>query len=264
MSFLLYVPIWVMVPVLLLLSVAIVFTGFRLIHKFYHYEHLEQYHNVTSYIFNAYGLLYAVVIAFVVYINWSDYNNAQESFYNEANHISNIFHVVQGFQEPLKTDLMKSIVNYTDNIYTSEIAEMKEGKYTYEGNTVYTKIWDDFLKIDVKKLDNPVLYEQSFLEFNKISEARRFRFFYLNNTIPKIIWVVMLLGCIFSFSFSFFFGMRSKFPYLLLVIGFTFINILLLYLIFVLDHPYEGVNAISYLPMDKILTHFKLLLYGGK
>ncbi len=264
MSFLLYVPIWFMVLIIMLFSIAIVFAGFKLIHKFYYYEHLEKFHNVTSYIFNAYGLLYAVVIAFVVYINWSDYNNAQEQLYSESNQISNLFHNVQGFPEPLKTELMKSIVSYTYNINTVEIFEMKEGKYNYESNIAYTKLWSDFLNIEVKKLDNPFLYEQCIDELNKISESRRFRFFYLNNTIPKLIWIVMLLGCVFSFSFSFFFGMKTKFPYLLLVIGFTFINVLLLYLILVLDHPYEGVNAISYLPMEKILIHFNLVMNGVK
>ncbi|MCX6159023.1 MAG: hypothetical protein WCK13_03950 [Ignavibacteriota bacterium] len=264
MSFLLYIPLWLMVPIIALLSIAIIFTGFKIIHKFIHYEHLEKYHNVTSYIFNAFGLLYAVIIAFVVYINWSDYNNAQEQVYNESNYISNLFHNVQGFPEPVKSDLMKCIIEYTDHIYYVEMTDMKFGKSDYERNIYYSKLWDYFLKIEPKKLDNPLLYEQCLGLINKISESRRFRYFYLNNTIPSLIWVVMLFGCYFSFSFSFFFGMRAKFPYLLLVIGFTFINIILLYLIFILDHPYQGVNAISYLPMEKILAHFNTVFSGVK
>jgi len=264
MSFLLYVPIWLMVVIISLLSVAIVLFGFKLIHKIYQYEHLEKYHNVTSYIFNAYGLLYAVTIAFVVFINWSDYNNAQDQLYSESNRISNLFHNVQGFQEPIKTDLMKSIIEYTDSIYNLELADMKIGKLFYEGNPSYNKLWNVFLKIDVKNVNNPSLYEECLDELNKISESHRLRFFYQNTTIPTLIWVIMLFGCYFSFSFSFFFGMRTKFPFLFLVIGFTFINIILLYLIFVLDHPYEGVNAISYAPMEKILGHFKIVMSGMK
>ena len=264
MSFLLHAPIWVVILIISLISVGFIFAGFKIIHKFIHYEHLEKYHNVTSYIFNAFGLLYAVVIAFVVYINWSDYNNAQEQIYNESNYISNLFHNVQGFPEPIKSDLMKSIIDYTDHIYNVEMADMKYNRSDYERNTYYAKLWNYFLKIEVNKLDNPVLYEQCLGLLNKISEARRFRYFYLNNTIPSLIWVVMLFGCYFSFSFSFFFGMRNKFPYLLLVIGFTFINILLLYLIFVLDHPYQGVNSISYLPIERILIHFNTVFSGIK
>lgn len=264
MGFLLYSPIWVVILVISLISIGVIFVGFKIIHKFIHYEHLEKYHNVTSYIFNAFGLLYAVVIAFVVYINWSDYNNAQEQIYNESNYISNLFHNVQGFSEPVKSDMMKCIVDYTDHIYNVEMADMKLGKSDYERNTYYSKLWEYFLKIDSKNLDNPFLYDHCLELLNKISEARRFRYFYLNNTIPSLIWVVMLFGCYFSFSFSFFFGMRTKFPYLILVIGFTFINIILLYLIFVLDHPYQGVNAISYLPMEKILNHFNTVLGGIK
>ncbi len=260
MSFLLYVPIWLIVVIITLLSIIVDYFGFKIMHKIYHYEHLEKFHNVTSYIFNGYGLLYAVIIAFVVFINWSDYNNAQDQLYTESNRISNLFHDVQGFQEPYKSELMKNILEYTDSIYNIEITEMKTGKSSYEGNLAYNKLWDSFLKIDVRNINNPSLYEECLDELNKISESRRFRFFYLNNTIPSLIWVVMLFGCYFSFSFSFFFGMRTKFPYFFLVIGFTFINIIILYLIYVLDHPYEGVNSISYFPMQKILEHFKLIM----
>jgi hypothetical protein len=253
-----------MVLIILLFSIITVLAGFKIIHKFYQYDHLEKYHNVTSYIFNAYGLLYAVVIAFVVFINWSDYNNAQEHLYLESNHISNMFHIAQGFQEPLRSDILKSIVSYTDYISTNEIVEMKNGKLSYGSNAEYNKLWDNVLKVNVKTLDNPYLYDQCIQEMNKISEYRRYRFFFLSNTIPQLIWVIMFLGCYFSFSFSFFFGMRSKFPYLYLVIGFTFINLILLYLIYVLDHPYEGLNAISYLPMEKIVIHFKDVINGIK
>jgi len=242
----------------------LVFAGFKLIHKFYHYEHLEKYHSVISYIFNAYGLLFAVVIAFVVYINWGDYNNAQGHIYNEANQISNLFHNVQGFQEPMKTELMKSILDYTNVIYNTELPEMIKENYSYENNSSYNKLWNDFLKVDVKKLDNTILYDKCLDELSRISESRRFRYFYLSNTIPKLIWVVMFIGCFISFSFSFFFGLKTKFPYFLLVIAFTFINIIILYLIYVLDHPYEGVNAISYIPIEKILTHFNNVFQGLK
>lgn len=264
MSFLLYIPIWLMVVIITLLSVAIAYIGFYLIHKLYDYEHLEKYHNVTSYLFNAYGLLYAVIIAFVVYINWSDYNNAQNHIYEESNHLSNLFHIVQGFDEPLKTDLMKSVYSYTEEINKIELPQMRNGIYSYENNASYSKIWDDFIKVDTKSINNIVLYEKCLNELKNISESRRFRYFYITNSIPVIIWVVMIIGCLISFSFSFFFGMRSRFPYFFLSIAFNFINILILYLIYVLDHPYEGANAISYSTLEKILSHFSFILQSPK
>ena len=121
MDFLLYMPVWLTISLLIVLSLIISYSGFTIIHKYYDYTHLEKYHNVTSYLFNAYGLLYAVLIAFVVFINWSDFNSAQSQFYAESNRISNLFHIVQGFPEPERTDLMKSIYEYVDVINKSEI-----------------------------------------------------------------------------------------------------------------------------------------------
>jgi hypothetical protein len=264
MSFLLYIPIWLMVVIIAFLSVAIAYVGFYLIHKFYDYEHLEKYHNVTSYLFNAYGLLYAVVIAFVVYINWSDYNNAQSHVYSEANQISNLFHIVQGFDEPLRTEFMKSIYDYTEVINKQEIPDMRNGVYSYKNNDAYNKIWNDFIKLDIKTINNLPLYDKCLNELKDISDARRFRNFYMTNYIPTIIWVIMILGCFISFSFSFFFGVRARFPYFFLAIALTFTNIILLYLIYVLDHPYKGTNAISFETMEKILIHFGSVLQSPK
>lgn len=264
MSFLLYVPIWLMVIIVALLSVVIAFIGFYFIHKFYDYEHLEKYHNVTSYLFNAYGLLYAVLIAFVVYINWTDYNNAQNHIYSESNQISNLFFIVQGLDEPVRTDLMMSIYDYTEVINKTEIPEMQMGVYSYKSNVAFNRIWEDFIKIDIKTISNTILYDKCLNELKGISEARRFRYFYITNSIPTIIWVVMILGCLISFSFSFFFGVRVRFPYFFLAIAFTFINIIILYLIYVLDHPYEGANAISYHTMSKILENFSTVLQSPK
>lgn len=264
MSFLLYVPIWLMVIIVALLSVVVAYVGFYLIHRYYDYEHLEKYHNVTSYLFNAYGLLYAVLIAFVVFINWSDYNNAQNHIYSESNQISNLFFNVQGLDEPLRTNLLNSICNYTEIINNIEIPEMQKGIYSYENNIAFNRIWEDFIKIDIKTINNTILYDKCMDELKGISEARRFRYFYITNSIPTIIWVVMILGCLISFSFSFFFGVRVRFPYFFLAIAFTFINVIILYLIYVLDHPYEGANSISYHTMTKILENFRTVLQSPK
>jgi len=260
MSFLLYIPIWLMVIIIALLSAALAYIGFYLIHRFYDYEHLEKYHNVTSYLFNAFGLLYAVVIAFVVFINWTDFNNAQNQFNSESNQISNLFQTVQGFEDPLKTELMKSIYEYAEVINKQEIPDMQKGIYIYDHNSEYKRIWQVFLKVDIKTINNVQLYEQCLNELKGISEARRFRYFYLLNSIPLIIWVIMIIGCLISFSFSFFFGVRNRFPHFFLAAAFTFFNILILYLIYVLDHPYEGTNAISFSTMEKIISHFNSVL----
>ncbi len=253
-------PVWLTISLLIVLSLIISYSGFTIIHKYYDYTHLEKYHNVTSYLFNAYGLLYAVLIAFVVFINWSDFNSAQSQFYAESNRISNLFHIVQGFPEPERTDLMKSIYEYVDVINKSEIPEISSGNYSYEHNPAYNKLWKALLSLNEKQIQNPIIYDKALDELNKISESRRLRYFYIGNRVPGLIWIVLIAGCLMSFSFSFFFGIKARFPYFFLAVAFTFINIIMLYLIFVLDNPYEGVNAISYDTMEKVQVHIKSVM----
>lgn len=262
--FLLDLPLWAAMVVILVLSVVLSYAGLKTIHKFYKYEQLTEIHQLSSYIFNAYGLLYAVVIAFVIYINWSEYNEAQRQVYVETNQLSNIFHNAQGLDSAYKLDIMKATVNYTENIMTDDFASMKNLKRGLKTRESYDNLWNSVLKIDLNKLNNPKAYEICLLELNQVSEARRLRYLYMENTIPAVIWVIMGIGCFITLAFSYSFGIKRRYPYILFVISFTYVNVLMLYLILVLDYPFSGYNSISNEPYAIILNHFKEVLSSIK
>jgi hypothetical protein len=255
--FLLELPLWAALIVLLVFSIVVSYSGLKLVHKFYQYEHLKETHELSGYIFNAYGLLYAVVIAFVVYINWGEYNEAQRQVYVETNQMSNIFHNAQGFDDSLKINLMKAVTNYAESVMTDDFAAMKKLNRSAKTREAYDKLWDVMLKADTGRIKNPKVYEMCLDELNQLSEARRLRYLYMENTIPTVIWVIMIVGCLITMCFAYLFGMKNKNPYIFFVIAFTYINILMLYLILVLDYPFTGYNTISNEPYLIMINHFK-------
>ncbi len=258
--FLLDLPLWAALIIILVLSVVLSYLGLKFIHKFYKYEQLTEIHQVSSYIFNAYGLLYAVIIAFVIYINWNEYNEAQRKVYVETNQLSNIFHNAQGFDDSLKFPIMNAVVQYTESIITDDFMAMKSRNRSQKTRYAYDKLWGTVIGADTKNLKNNFAYDVTVNELNTLSEARRLRYLYMENTIPAVIWVIIVIGCFITLAFSYSFGIKRRYPYILFVISFTYINVLMLYLILVLDYPFSGCNSISSEPYSIVLNHFREVL----
>ena len=61
------------------ITTAAALAGLQLVRKQYSTEVLKENHEVAAIIFNAFGLLYAVVVAFVVFVTWSGYDDATKN-----------------------------------------------------------------------------------------------------------------------------------------------------------------------------------------
>ena len=58
-------------------TTAVAVAGLYLVRKKYPADILKEHHEVAAIIFNAFGVLYAVVVAFVVFVTWSGYDEWQ-------------------------------------------------------------------------------------------------------------------------------------------------------------------------------------------
>src|SRR5882672_6305305 len=76
--------------------------GLYLVRRKYSAEVLKENHEVAAIIFNAFGLFYGVLIAFVVFVTWNGYDDATKNLQLEANEVADIFHITQVFPDPAR------------------------------------------------------------------------------------------------------------------------------------------------------------------
>ena len=100
MQFLLNLPSAISFLIVSVITTAAALAGLRFVRKKYLTEVLKENHEVAAIIFNAFGLLYAVVVAFVVFVTWSGYDDATKNLQMEANEVDDIFHISKAFSDP--------------------------------------------------------------------------------------------------------------------------------------------------------------------
>src|SRR5437870_1260869 len=99
MQSLLNLPAGLAFFILCIITVLISITGLHFVRKKFSPDDLKQNHEVAAIIFNAFGLLYAVVVAFVVFVTWNGYDEATKNLQMEANETIDIFYGTKGFPD---------------------------------------------------------------------------------------------------------------------------------------------------------------------
>ena len=260
MSFLLYLSIPVSTIIVVITSTALSLLGLEIIRKKIGLERLAENHEVASFIFNAIGLIYAVLLAFVVFATWSDFDNSKKNVEKEANKLQDIFLDAQSFPQPIKKNIQNLVLEYSIKVCDDEWKTMENGEFSVTTKEAFIKLWEEFNKIDVNALPNHVAYEESYKSLNQLGEYRRLRVFDVNDTIPPLIWVIVIIGAVISIGYTYFFGSKNLRAQIMMTASLTTTISLVLLLIYILDHPFTGYNKITPDAFRNVIDLFNYIL----
>jgi hypothetical protein len=259
MQFILNWPPVISFLVVCAVTTAVALAGLRFVRKRYPPEVLKENHEVAAIIFNAFGLLYGVVVAFVVFVTWSGYDDATKNLQLEANEILDIFHSAKAYPDSVDKQIEQELISYATSVYDDELKRMSAGEISVHSNRAMENLITMFYLMDEKSVPNRELYAQSLGCINRLAEYRRLRIFAGNNTIPRVIWGVLLIGGLITISYTYFLGVKNIRAQYLMTAALTITTTLILVLIYILDHPFTGASSVSLKPLREVIE----IMQGG-
>jgi Protein of unknown function (DUF4239) len=253
MQFILNWPPAVSFLIVSVITTSVALAGLRLVRKKYPAEILKENHEVAAIIFNAFGLLYGVVVAFVVFVTWSGYDEATKNLQLEANEAMDIFHSAKAFPEPVSKTIQQGLMNYIASVYNDELKRMAVGEISLHSRSSLRELINLFNNMDQRSAPNRELYAESLRCLNKLAEYRRLRVFSGNNTIPSVIWSVLFIGGLITVAYTYFLGVKNIRAQYLMTAALTVTITLILVLIYILDHPFTGRSSVSIEPLRQTM-----------
>src|SRR5213596_2297618 len=124
MRFLLNLPIGISFFIVSAITTFVALVGLYFVRKKYSTEVLKDNHEVAAIIFNAFGLFYGVMVAFVVYVTWTGYDEATKNLQLEASEALDIFHGAEAFPDPPKKIIQQGVRDYLAAVYNDELQRM--------------------------------------------------------------------------------------------------------------------------------------------
>src|SRR5438105_1290788 len=194
MRFLLNLPIGISFFIVSAITTFVALVGLYFVRKKYSTEVLKENHEVAAIIFNAFGLFYGVIMAFVVFVTWSGYDDATKNLQMEANEADDIFHIAKAFPEPTNKIIQQGLMDYTASVYNDELKRMSQGDVNLHSNRAMARLITVLYGIDEKSISNNELYAESLKRINNLAQYRRLRILAGKNEVPPVIWQVLLVG----------------------------------------------------------------------
>jgi Na+/proline symporter len=254
MQFLLNWPVPISFLTVSVVTTSVALVGLYLVRRKYPPEVLKENHEVAAIIFNAFGLFYGVMVAFVVFVTWSGYDDATKNLQMEANQLADIFHSADAFPDPARKTIKQALRDYTASVYGDELIRMSQGEISLHSGGVLPRLMTTFYQMDEKSIANRELYAETLKRLNDLAQYRRLRIFAGNDTVPSAVWLVLLVGGVFTVSYTFFFGMKNIRAQYIMMATLTVTITLILFLIYVLDHPFTGTSKVSAEPLKEVMA----------
>src|SRR5437764_725124 len=253
MPFLLYLPPIISFLLVAVITTAVAATGLHFVRRKYPAEVLKENHEVAAIIFNAFGLLYGVVVAFVVFITWSGYDDAAKNLQMEASDTLDLFHSTKAFPDSVRKSVQQGLMDYVDLVYRDEVNKMSTEQVSIYSPNPLRKLLDMFNRMDAQSVPNRELYSESLKRINNLAEHRRLRIFAGNNTVPPTVWLVLLVGGVITVLYAYSFGTKNIKAQYLMITALTVTISWILLLIYILDHPFTGASKVSAKPLAETM-----------
>lgn len=225
----------------MLLSVA----GLLLFRRYVQVDWLKRHHEVGSYFFLMIGTLYAVLVAFAVYVAWSDFNNAGTNLEHEATEVADLSRLSTAMPNPYRKNISVALMEYLNAVAQDEFPAMAADRYSQRTWGSVQKLWDVYATIRPDNLQMQAYLEESLRHLTQLSDYRRTRLFTSRSSVPANLWCLLISGGILLIAFTYFLGHESVWSQAGMTAALTGILAFTLLVILSLDTPYSGVARVT-------------------
>ncbi|AKK26169.1 DUF4239 domain-containing protein [Mycobacterium sp. EPa45] len=259
MLWLLQLPAPLVGLMVVIITVGLAVLGLVLARRILPQRRLARSGDLAGHVFNLAGVLYAVLVAFVVVVVWEQLNQAEKGTEAEAAAISDLLRDSAGLPVADRAEIQHSLIAYTNDIVDDEFPRMRHGETVEQQSEHLTAVWQSFLHIEPVSQSEISFFRQSISRLDELGSARKTRISGSQAEIPGELWVLLLGGGMVMLLFTYLFPSTDVVVHGGLIALAGSLLAFVLYLIFAMEHPFVGSIAVSPAAYENVLDTWSQL-----
>ena len=234
------IPTAVLGIIIVALYVIFSIAGLFIVRAFHPPAKFKLHNDVAGFIFATLGVIYAVMLAFLVIVTWQSYDEAEKNVTKEANYIASVYRDTSPLTSSFRSELKKDLINYVDCIVNDEWQIMSRGERSPKVQEAQDAIWRLFSSYEPKSETQKIFFAESIKKLNDSCEMRRTRLLKAHSGIHPILYFIMIAGGIITVSFMLFFGTENFIPQIIMTSMLATMIAITLFTVMALDYPFVG------------------------
>ncbi|WP_373047438.1 hypothetical protein [Vulgatibacter sp.] len=203
-------------------------------------EVLQAHHTVAGHMLAVVGGMFGILLAFAVVVVWEQYDRAREGAAREANAAVDLFRLTRNLPPPVNERIPLAVTGYLESVIDAEWNELQLGRRSSETQRALDGIWDALTRFTPDDDRTRNLQLAALGQVEELSDRRRLRLLHAEHELPDTIWAVLVVGAVLTVAFANFFGLAYRRSQVAMVASLAGLIALVIFTIWVLDHPYRG------------------------
>jgi hypothetical protein len=157
------------------------------------------------------GGIYAVLLAFVVFVVWQQFNETRAQIESEANEVLDLLRTTQGLPFAARVPIQKHLTLYVDDVIGEEwIAMGHRDEAVFERVALrLDDVWDVLQCFEPNSGCEEALHQEALTRFNDLSDARSLRLTSSRARIPNALRLILYIGAVILVASTWLLGVDS-------------------------------------------------------
>ena len=241
---------------LIVVWVVLSITYLVLLNRFWAPGRRRVHNDVIGWQISILGTVYAVMVGFMLYAVWANYQTAETNANGEANALVNLFRCADGLPAAQRDTLDIAAVNYANAVITKEWLAMSHEEVPQAARPFITQMWAVLTQTPAQNYSQQVSLHQGMAELSSLTEHRRVRILQSETSMPTILWAVLVIGGVITIGASGLIGTENLALHFTLMIAISLLISLALIAIADIDRSFQGgvhINPTAFVRAQEIM-----------
>jgi hypothetical protein len=182
-----------------------------------------------------------VIIGFMLYAVWTNFELADVNAENEANCLVNLYRLADGMPATERARVQTLSREYVDAVLNHDWPNMDRNSQDFsDSRKVINDLWTELLPAGQDSTSKSVIFDHALTELRSITEHRRIRELQSLSHLPGILWTLLVCGAAITIISSCMFGTDNNLLHALQVMMLTIMLTLVLVAIADINRPFQG------------------------
>lgn len=199
----------------------------------------------AGYIYNAMGVVFSLVFAFITVLVWQNYNGVNNAVTKEANNLNNIYRMYAAFPPEIEKSGREKLRDYTQTVIQEEWPLLSNDQFSINAYTKLLAVEDQIIRFQPQNAGQANAHQQMLRLIGESAELRRSRIYNAQFALAPPAWIGLISSAFIFLIFSCLFQMKSMRTHVILIVflGLTIVGVLYFLMIYI--HPFLGPMAIK-------------------
>ncbi|MSP61037.1 MAG: DUF4239 domain-containing protein [Myxococcales bacterium] len=235
-------------------SIALSLGGLHLVRRLVPVNALRASNDSVGNYLQTVGTVYAVLLAFVVFVVWTQFNEARAQVEREANELMDLSRTAKGLPDPIASRVQASLADYVAAVLGIEWKAMEQNQLAGfdRGTEILEELWDVLHRVDLSGECQGAIYGEVLARFNDLSDARTNRLSGSRMRIPLALKVLLYTGAMITVGSLYMLAVDNEVIHMIITAAMAGAISHVLYLIHDLDNCFSGDWQVPREPFERL------------